>query len=1131
MLHAGHDTRPDAGAREFDPAAAPFAPAASDQGRSRIKSKSIYPATVEYASTARHPEALSLTRPRFSVWRLRHGLAAIVFTCALLASRAPLGAQSATGSILGSVKDASGGALPGVAIAVVNEESGVRRRVTSRAAGEFEVLLVPPGRYRFEASLRGFKKTVRPGIELHVEERARVDLVLDVGGVTEQVTVTDLIPLVQFEMSAIGTIVDNRRIVGLPLNGRDFFQLASLVPGSQLPAEGSQNSTQGGAVSINGAREQSNNFLLDGVDNNDLDINQIVVPPSVDSVQEFKVQAANYGAEYGRSAGGQFNFVTRSGTNRWRGSAYEFHRNAALDARNYFDDPSRKTPEFRRNQFGATLGGPIARNQLFVFSSYEGTRVRQAFTRVATVPPLAWRRGDFSSTLTGTIDPSTGLDAGQLFDPRTGAPFPGNIVPPSLIDPAGAAILGFYPAPDNAGARGPASATVAPVGRNQLDQATVKTDYSGSIGSGFARFSYWREDRFNPFDLVMNPTNVPGFGTNTKNRAASLAVGWTRAFGPNVLNDLRVGFNRLHAGTFQEHMGDDQSSRLGIAGLPARPDTVGRPGIVLGITDALIEPTNAPQDRVDDTYQLIESVSWMRGAHTFKGGFDLRHVRMNAYLDTVARGQFVFVGMSRNPVADLLLGLPAVAIRQNPDTNTNMDLRSTAVNAYIQDDWRPTSSLTVNLGVRYEFNQPIFDAGNRFSVPDLADPKGRFLSVGSLGVPRSGYDADTNNVAPRAGFAWRPNGSTRSVIRGGYGVFYDAAVANMSILPRYNPPNYALDMYMGLLQLRDAFSGYKIPVPFAMGIERNFRDPYYHSWSLGVQREIAANLLVDVTYAGSAGRNLVVTLDPNQGPAGGPAVKNPAFGPAQFTTSRGRSSYSSLQVRVERRMADGLSLLAAYTWSRSRDNASALFGSRASNYAPQNSSDLGAEWGPSDFDTPHRFVLSGVWTLPFGTGRRWLRGGALGAVFGGWELAGIAAFQSGRPFTVYYGGTVNYSGSDNGPGAIGLDRPNLVGNPALPNPTPSRWFDLAAFAAPHGTFGNSGRNILRADPTSTVDLALSKNVAIAGDARIQLRLEAFNVLNTANFYLPVGDLTSAKAGQVVRAYDARQIQLGVKLIF
>ncbi len=1068
-------------------------------------------------------------RPFFCRIPPRIGAPAVALT--LLLAAGSVHAQPATGAILGRVADGSGGGLAGAFITVVSETTGLRREARTSAAGEFDVPLLPPGRYRVDVSLAGFKRATRPGLDLHVDERVRADVVLELGGVSEEVTVTAAVPLVQTESSSLGTRVDNGQIVGLPLNGRDFFQLASLVPGAHLPAEGSQNSTQGGAVSINGAREQSNNFLLDGVDNNDLDINQAVIAPPIDSVQEFKVQAANYGAEYGRSAGGQFNFVTKSGTNEWRGSAYEFHRNAALDARNYFDDPARAIPEFRRNQFGATLGGPLVRNQLFLFGSYEGTRVRQAITRVATVPPLAWRRGDFSSLLTGIVNPLTGLDAGQLFDPRTQMPIFGNVIPPGLIDPAGAAIVDFYPRPDDPSARGPASAVVAPVGRNAADHVTVKADHGGSIGRMFARFSYGREDRFNPFDLVMNPTNVPGFGSNTRNRGLNGAAGWTRAIGTNLLNDLRIGFNRFHGGTFQEHRGEDVSASLGIRGLPARPEQVGRPGVVLGITDALIEPTNTPQDRVDETVQIVESLSWVRGTHTFKGGFDYRRVRMNLYLDTVARGQFIFFGITGNPVADLLLGMPAAAIRQNPATNTNMDLRTFAFNAYAQDDWRATSDLTLNLGVRYEFNQPIYDAGNRFSVPDLGNPSGGFLPVGGNGVPRAGYDADANNVAPRAGFAWRPFGGTRTVVRGGYGVFYDAAIANMSILPRYNPPNYALDLYGGLLQLKDAFTGYKMAVPFAMGIERTFRDPYYHVWSVGVQREIVSRLLVDLTYSGSSGRSLVMTIDPNQGPAGGPPLLNPAFGPAQFTTSRGRSTFHSLQARVERRVGNGLSFLAAYTWSRSRDMSSSLFGSKAGNYAPQNSHDLEAEWGPSDVDTPHRFVISGVWELPFGTGRRWLQGGGVtGAVLGGWDLAAIAAFQSGRPFTVYYGGTVNYSGSDNGPGAIGLDRPNLAGNPVLVSPTPSKWFDVTAFAPPKGRFGSAGRNILRGDSMSTIDLALSKNVSW-GPRRLQLRIEAFNLLDTANFYLPIGDLTSAHAGQVVRAYDARQIQLGVKLVF
>jgi hypothetical protein len=1055
-----------------------------------------------------------------------------LFVFVFVAWAASAAAQSATGTILGRIVDPSGGGVRGATVSVTNEATGVTRTVASPASGSFECLLLPPGRYRLEVSASSFKTGVRTGVEVEVEGRARVDFRLEIGQVSEQVTVVGSGSGIQADSSAMGTLVDTRKIAGLPLNGRDFFQLASLVPGAQLPAEGSQNSTLGGAVSINGAREQANNYLLDGVDNNDLYINQIVVPPALDSVQEFKIQSGSYNAEYGRSAGGQFNVVTRGGANAWRGSAYGFFRDESLDARNYFDDPNRPIPEFGRQQFGATFGGPLQRDRLFVFGSYEGTRVDKAYTRVATVPPMAWREGDFSSLLTGRVNPATGMDYGQLFNPYTRMPLFGNTIPSAYIDPAGAAILGFYPVPDNPAATSPSSAIVAPVGRDNLDQAMVKVDRSVGAGRLFARYSYFRQDRFNPFDLLMDQTNVPGFGSNNRNRGQNLAIGWTHAIGNGALNDLRVGWNRLHAGTFQEHMGNDVSSALGIRGLPTQPEQVGRPGVIVGITDALIEPTNAPQHRTDTTLQVTESVSWIRGDHTMKAGAEVRALRGHSYLDTVTRGQFIFVGISGNPIADVLLGLPYIAIRQNPATDTLLDLRTTAFNAYWQDDWRPTSNLTINAGLRYEYNQPAYDAQDRFSVPDLANPAGGFLPVGVNGMPRAGYEADRNNLAPRLGAAWRPGGSSRTAVRAAYGMFYDAAITAMCVNARFNPPNYALDMVAGGVPLRDAFSGPQIPVPFAMGIDRNFRDPYYHSFSAGLQQYLGHQLLLDAAYVATRGRNLVVTLDPNQGPAGGPPVRNPAFGPAQFAASAGRSQYDAVLLRVERRLQRGLAFLASYTWSRSRDDSSSLFGSRASNYAPQNSFDLDAEWGPSDFDTPHRFVFSYVWELPFGAGRRFLNGGgALPAVLGGWEFAGIANFQSGRPFTVYYGPTVNYSGSDNGPGAIGRDRPNVVGNPVVDKPTPERWFNVAAFAPPSGAFGDAGRNILRADSLQNVDVAFSKQVPIGDRARAQLRIEVFNVFNTTHFYLPVADLTSVRAGQVVRAYDGRQIQLGARVTF
>ena len=418
-------------------------------------------------------------------------------------------------------------------------------------------------------------------------------------------------PMTYAVSTGVGTVIDNRKIVELPLNGRDFFQLSTLVTGAAPPAENSQNSSGGGAVSISGAREHSNNFLLDGVDNNDALINQIVVPPSVDSIQEFKVQASTYSAEFGRSAGGQFNYVTKSGTNSLHGSVYEFHRNAVLDAKNFFDDPRRDIPKFIRNQFGSTLGGPIVRNKLFVFGSYECTTQRKALTRVATVPPLAWRKGD--------IDPVTGVDTGQIVNPRNREPFAGNIIPTSMIHRAGVGILDFYPSPEDLDTAGPSGAIGAAVGLNTVHQFTVRADQQlGSDDRLFYRYSISDAGGTNPFDTVQGATNVPGFGNRFEKRGQGLAVGWTS--GRNLLNDFRFGYNRSRVVVLDENSGNDISPQLGMRGLSAEPIRVGRPGVRLGITDPLSGPINLPQGRLDTTIQFDDSMSWIRGRHSFKAG-------------------------------------------------------------------------------------------------------------------------------------------------------------------------------------------------------------------------------------------------------------------------------------------------------------------------------------------------------------------------------------------------------------------------------------------------------------------------------------------------------------------------------
>jgi hypothetical protein len=1050
----------------------------------------------------------------------------LLVACCLAAASA----QAPTGVVLGTITDATGQILQGAGVVAVNARTGAERRTTTDATGRYEIPLLPPGTYRVEAEFRGFRKAIREGIELQVDHDAVVDVTLEVGPFGQSVLVVASAPLLDVRSAGLGTVVDNRKVVELPLNGRDFFQLSTLVPGVVPQVEGSQNAAAGGAVSIDGAREQSNNFLLDGVDNNDQAINQIVVRPVMDAVEEFKVQTTTYAAEYGRSGGGQFNFVTKSGTNTWRSSAYEFLRNASLDARNRFDDPDAPIPPFKRNQFGATVGGPLQRDRWFVFGNYEGQRVRKAFTRVATVPPVSWRNGDFSGLLTGHVDPRTGLDSGQLFDPRTGMPVPDNRIAPSAMSPAGAALAAFYPLPDDPNAPGPSGATVAPVGLNDVNQALVKVDRVAGGRQVFARYSLANESQFNPFDPFIDPTNVPGFGSDVHTRGQNLAAGLTHVLSDRAVFELRLGFNRFTSAIIQEHQDDDVTGRLGIRGVAEGPGQTGRPGILLGILDPLSAPYNTPQDRRGTTLQAAGSVTWLRGPHSLRAGGDIRQFDLDFFLDLFARGSFTFVGLSGNPFADLLMGVPFVSLRQNPDAVSDTRLRTRALTAYLQDDWKIGQHLTLNLGLRYELTQPPYEAENRFSFPDLAS--GTFVQAGTQGVPRAGYGWDRNDLAPRIGAAWQPFGRADTVVRGGYGVFYDAGILNLNTLPRYNPPQFGFDIVVGPRPLEDAFGSGVSAFNQVNTIETPFKDAFYHEFSISVQRELQPDLLVEAAYVGSRGRNLPIFIDLNQGRAGGPPFPNPAFGPVIAASSSGRSNYDALQLRVERRFVRGFSLLGAYTLSRSRDVASSLFGVNAASVVPQDSANLDAEWGPSDFDTPQRLAVSTIWELPLGAGRRFLDGrGALTRVLSNWEVAAIGAFQSGRPFTVHYGPSVNFSGTSNGSnGGPGRDRPNQTGNPKVANPTAAEWFDPAAFTPAVGAFGDVGRNSLRGDGLANVDVGLHRRWPF-GSRFVQVRLEVFNLFNSVHYFLPVSDLANASAGQVLRAADARQVQLGLKLQF
>jgi hypothetical protein len=632
-------------------------------------------------------------------------------------------AQTTRGTILGTIHDEQGATMAGVKVTVHQTATGLIRTETTSTSGEYSIPELPVGPYSVEASSAGFVTTQQTGITLQVDDKLRIDFVLRVGQLNQQMLVESSAPVLSTDSATVGNVIDNKQVTELPLNGRNFLQLNLLVPGVNQGVKGSQNQTQGGSVSVNGAREQSNNFLLDGMDNNDLAINQYSVAISPEAIQEFKVQSSTYTAEFGRSGGAQVNVATRAGSNQFHGVAYEYLRNQILDAKNYFDVPTAPIPPYKRNQFGASLGGPIKKDKTFFFVNYEGTRIRQAITKVATVPTEAMKSGDFSALLgseIGTDALGRPIYSGEIFDPSTtrtlasGAvvrdPFPGNVIPASRISPQGAAILGLYPNPNTQIGSASGEYTASPGASDDLDQFTTRLDHSFNANNNiFGRYTFSTEDRFNTFDPFCSTTNVPGFGCTTLNGGQNFVFDYIHLFGPTRVNELRLGFNRTRGGIFQQNENADYSSQIGIPGTSRSPLDYGYPYVQLSGFDTVGDATNLPQDRHDNTFEYSDSFSWTLGSHSVKFGGDVRRFQLNLLFDPNARGTLTFspyytaqatgtgnsvgpLANTGNAVAELLLGTPYTT---SIDTsfagsygNTIAAFRTTSVDPFVQDDWR-----------------------------------------------------------------------------------------------------------------------------------------------------------------------------------------------------------------------------------------------------------------------------------------------------------------------------------------------------------------------------------------------------------------------------------------------------------
>jgi hypothetical protein len=1061
-----------------------------------------------------------------------------------------------TGSIVGTVSDPSGAVVPKARVTVRNQETNATRDVETNGFGDYTVSLLSPGRYRVSAEKTGFRRSVYSGVNLDVDQAERVDFSLQIGALNEEITVADAPPIIQTDTSTLGQVIDPRQMRELPLNERNFLSFALLVPGSQQPSEGSQNSTQGGAVSVNGAREQSNSFLLEGVDNNDPYINQYVALPSAEAIQEFKVQSGDYSAEFGRSGGAQINVILKSGANQFHGSAFEYFRNRNLDAKNFFDLPGctpaaipgtcGQIPRFDRNQFGGTLGGPVRTDKTFFFVSYEGLHLRQAATRQATVPSQVQRLAALAA------------------------------VPAPYQNPAGLAVLNLLPAA-NVGSNLAFSNTFAASGiiRNSVNMPLVKMDHrAGPKDSLSAHYSFFDENRFNPFDPSNAFTSLPGYGDFALNRGQNAGVGWTHILGTRAVNELRLGFNRMRAGALQEHNGSDMNRQLGFPTVLTRPEDLGFPNVSLLGFDAIGEPVNYPQDRHDTTLHVADNLAWTHGRHQFKFGADVRRIQVNNYLDFLARGEWVFQGgRSGDPMValvQLVSGVPDYALSVKGDTFNS--LRSTGMSYYAQDDIRVAPRLLLNVGLRYEYNAPPVEAHDRFSVPDLSArsmacspyPDCQFLRAGTNGIPRATYDKDLNNVAPRIGVAWRPLKTERFVVRSAYGIFYDVGIMNISIFPRANPPFYEINAFpnnnYGTLVIQNILGQQGLAVVQPNAIARNLRDAYMQQWNLDLQYEVRPNWLVDLAYVGSKGTHLTGPRDLNQARPDTGAVPYPQFSSLLFIESRSSSSYNSLQFRSEKRVTRGISFLAAYTFSKSIDDVSSVFSGDVGSGLPQDSQNLHSQRGLSDFHSSHRLAFSYAYELPFGAGRRWFHNAGLPTrLLTNWQLAGILAAQTGQPFTATRG-TAQTQTSIN---AFGIpDRPDLLSDPFQPGPVsanpnpgcrltqsqgglaadlvrqPESWFNPCAFATPQpGRFGSAGRNILIGPGIRNLDVSLVKNMPFRTEGRrLQLRAEVFNLLNHPNFDIP-NRLTGTPAfGRVLSANrfgnkPPRQLQLGFRYAF
>lgn len=1075
---------------------------------------------------------------------MRHGTAGI---CAVLvlAGMPAVAAAQATGQINGVVTDASGGVLPGVTIEATNTGTGAVRTAVSGADGGYTIPLLQPGDYTVRASLQGFRTAVREGVRVVVTETARAVFELEIGQVTETVTVTAVATLVETANATRGIVIDEQKVVDLPLNGRNFTQLGTLIPGVVAPpaALGGQggDATPGGfgnatgGFNVNGMRNQSNNFLLDGATNNDTFNTGFVLRPPPDAIQEFKILTHAFGPEYGRNAGSVVNVVTKSGTNTFTGSLWEFNRDESRQARNYFASRDQEKPELKQNQFGGALGGPIVRNRLFGFGYYEGFRNDSGVTNNVIVPSAAQRAGDFSALATAIRDPLTGL------------PFPGNVIPAERLSPVATRLLDeFVPLPNSPGNRYILSPTINDV----RDQFGLRVDYQlGRNQSLLGRYMRSDTERITP--RVIAAVDQRSLAT-----LQDVMVSHNYVISSNVINQARFSINRISANPAVTSGLSPQAYGINLAN--TNPLAAGLPSIAVqgffgGGAAALGDQQQPFVNRVNHVWQAANDLTWVRGRHSLKFGVDVRREAMQIASINRPNGDLTFSGgITGNSMADFLLGVPAQV--RATTTQTVQDGYGWLFAGYAQDEFRVTPNLTLNYGVRYELPTPFIDRNDaitsfRTGMQSQVYPNAPVGLVypGDPGIPRGVVPTDKNNFAPRVSVAWDPFGDGRTSIRSAFGVFYDALAGQGDFFQSgvLSPPFTPLvelntPTPITLADPLAAVAGPPNPFPPALtiiGWGDQFKSPMAYHFNVGVQRQLGRRFGTEVAYVGSRGFNLPIFMEVNPGLyTPGQTTRGerlmPAYSLVRPTFSVAQSWFDSLQTSVRMLPTRGLNFLASYTLGKATDHVSGLnIGGEPRPVLPVVQGDqasidraLAAEKGPALFDVRHRFVLSFGYELPRLTEQNTL----VRAVAGGWQLNGIYQAQTGTPVPISIGGVLDIRYMTN--------RPDMTCDANNGPKTTQQYFDTSCFQAlslaeTGERPGNVGRNTVRGPGFQRTDLSIFKNFDFGGRQRIQARIEAFNLFNQARFGQPVGTFGAANFGQIQTAEDGRIIQLAVRYSF